>query len=122
METNEKFLAFREAIKKAIKEGNLQSKMDVLKLQAVELGINQEVLHAMIEEEKADAAKQNKMSDIIAKNKSMIIGICIAAVVIEWIIGLRGNVSFLSIIGLLVVNVITLLAIVFGFAYYLSKK
>lgn len=41
---------------------------------------------------------------------------------IEWFLGLRGGVSFLSVIGLLVVNIITLVAIVLGFAYYFTTR
>ena len=121
-ETNVKFFALREAIKTAIKQNTLENEMDVIKLQAVEMGMDLQLLDAMIEEEKQNVLKEKKLSTIVAEKKTLIICVCIAAVAIEWFLGLRGGGSFLSVIGLLVVNIITLVAIVLGFAYYFTTR
>lgn len=86
------------------------------------MGMDLQLLDAMIEEEKQNVLKEKKLSTIVAEKKTLIICVCIAAVAIEWFLGLRGGVSFLSVIGLLVVNIITLVAIVLGFAYYFTTR
>lgn len=182
METNAKLFALRETIAMAIKDGNLESKMDVLKLQAVELGVDEKALNDLIEGQKKQVQKQNKVLQIVKEKKGLLWTICLVVVIIEWAIGLsiaipsnkvnednntvvqeivEGNLamdtiaydsinidnseitnvktiesqetenvvdassqsfSFSSIIWILLVNLLTILVIIFGLAYVLNKK
>ena len=123
VQTNAKLFALRETIKQAMKDGELEKKMDVLKLQAVELGLDEKDLNNLIEEQKKQSINQKKVLQIVQEKKILLISLCLIAVVLEWVIGLWiAKFSFGTIIWLLIVNVLTMLMIVFGLAYIFNKK
>ena len=116
------FDAFRESISNAIEAGSLEQRMDTFKLRAVELGLGQHQLESMIEEVKLKIAKAEKDRKRLSRNKNLLYAICAVAVIIEWVFGLRGDVSFWTVIDLIVANLITLVVIVFVISYLLNIK
>ena len=122
METNAKLLALRETIAKAIKDGNLEKKMDVLKLQAVELELDEPALHKLIEEQKLQVLKQGKTLQIVREKKTLISIICLVIIAVEWLIGLLCSVSFTTITILLIINLLTIIAVLFSVAFWANKK
>lgn len=122
IQNNAKLYALREAITEAIKEGNLEKKMDVFKLQAVEVGLEEQGLNTLVEELKNQTNKQNNVRQIVSKKKRLLSIICFVCVIAEWVIGLLINFSWTTIIWLLVANVLTVLLIVFCVAYLINRK
>lgn len=179
VQTNAKLYALRETIANAIKDGNLEKKMDVIKLQAAELGLEEKTINQLISEQREIVNKQNSIIQIIRKKKTLLWIVCLAVVIIEWIIGLsitlpsksnegisnngiaitvvdeknaldkslssesaiteftenkddvnlknvsdssNSYFSFMTIIWLLIINVVSLLIIVFCLAYFLNRK
>lgn len=122
IQNNAKLYALREAITEAIKEGNLEKKMDVFKLQAVEVGLEEQGLNTLVEELKNQTNKQNNVGQIVSKKKRLLSIICFVCVIAEWVIGLLINFSWTTIIWLLVANVLTVLLIVFCVAYLINRK
>lgn len=139
METNAKIFALRETITNAIKDDCLEKRLDVLKLQAEEIGIGESALKKMIDEQRSQVNKQNKVLQIVQGKKSLFSTLCLIAVAIEWGIGLwialspktvevvnenvvKSSFHFSTIIWLLLANVLTILIIVFVVAYILNKR
>ena len=122
IQNNAKLYALREAITKAIKEGNLEKKMDVFKLQAVEVGLEEQELNTLVEELKNQTNKQNNVGQIVSKKRKLLSIICFVCVLAEWVIGLLINFSWATVIWLLVANVLTVLLIVFCVAYLINRK
>ena len=121
--TNLKLFAIREAISKAIKENALEARMDVIKLQAAEIGLDEKSLEDLILEQKWSSEKQNKIQQVVSKNKIKYGVIGFAAVALEWIIGVSlGPLSLSKVLWLLALNLITTLLIVLVLSYRLNKK
>ena len=121
--TNLKLFAIREAISKAIKENALEARMDVIKLQAAEIGLDEKSLEDLILEQKRSSEKQNKIQQVVSKNKIKYGVIGFAAVALEWIIGVSlGPLSLSKVLWLLALNLITTLLIVLVLSYRLNKK
>ena len=121
--TNLKLFAIREAISKAIKENALEARMDVIKLQAAEIGLDEKSLEDLILAQKWSSEKQNKIQQVVSKNKIKYGVIGFAAVALEWIIGVSlGPLSLSKVLWLLALNLITTLLIVLVLSYRLNKK
>lgn len=138
-QTNAKLFALRETIANAIKDGSLKKKMDVLQLQAAELGLEEQALNNLIAEQKKMLNKQNTIIQIVQGKRILLSALCLIAVAIEWGIGLwialppqaeeavnesvaESSFSFSTVIWLLLANLLTILLIVFVIAYILNKK
>ncbi len=122
VKNNAKYLTLCEAVLRAIKDGKLAERLDVLKLQAAELGIEGQDFDTLIEEQKQAAEKGAKDVKAIGKHKTLIYTICLAAIVAEWVIGVRGGISLGTVIWLLLANLITSLVVIFGVSFILNKK
>ena len=122
IETNAKYLALCESISKAIISGDLEKKLDVLKLQAGELGIEGSDFDALVEQQKKSVDKLQKDQKTISKHKGLLIIICLVAIAIEWVIGVRGGISLWTVIWLLFINLLTTMVIIFGVSYFINKK
>lgn len=129
----------QEFIKKALKEGNLEQMMSVIKMEAVKQNITDDDLEKMVksaqeafeldskkeENKKKEEELQRKAAEAASKNKYIIGAICTALVVLEWILIFNAhpaegesNHLFLT----LIVNIITLLAVVICAAVVFRKK
>lgn len=129
----------QEMIKKALEEGNLEQMMSVIKMEAAKQNVQDDVLEKMVKSardaydlklKKEQASKneqelQRKAAEAAAKNKYIIGAICTALVVLEWILIFNAhpaegesNHLFLTVI----VNIITLLAVVICAAVVFRKK
>lgn len=129
----------QEMIKKALEEGNLEQMMSVIKMEAAKQNVQDDVLEKMVKSardaydlklKKEQASKneqelQRKAAEAAAKNKYIIGAICTALVVLEWILIFNAhpaegesNHLFLT----LIVNIITLLAVVICAAVVFRKK
>lgn len=140
----------QKSIREAVENGQLDKMMSVFKMEAVKQEIGEDVLLEMIEKEKksfnlrkeaeeAKAEAQRKAAELRAKelelqkkaveaakrNKYILWGICAVAIILEWIFifnahPVEGEKShfFLTII----VNFITLLAVVIGAAAFFRKN
>ncbi len=123
MESNAKVYSLQQHIQGYIKEGTLSEKMDVLRLQAAELGLDDQHLRELITEAQAIVQKEQQVATIGQRNKTLISVTCIAVVVIEWILGLMmGGFSLGKIIGLLVINILSILIVVFAISALINKK
>lgn len=129
----------QEMIKKALEEGNLEQMMSVIKMEAVKQNVTDDVFEKMVKSakdafdlklKKEQASKneqelQRKAAEAAAKNKYIIGAICTALVVLEWILifnahPAEGEKSHL--ILTLIVNIITLLAVVICAAAFFRKN
>lgn len=129
----------QEMIKKALEEGNLEQMMSVIKMEAAKQNVQDDVLEKMVksareafelerkkEENRIKEEKlQHKAAEAASKNKYIIGAICTALVVLEWILIFNAhpaegesNHFFLT----LIVNIITLLAVVICAAMVFRKK
>ena len=123
MENKAKLVALRESIKNAIENGNLVEKMDVLKLQAADLGLNENNLNELIDEVNRQNDTNIKVASVANNNKTLLTCIIVGIVVVEWILGLViSNVSLATIIWILVVNVITIVLVLVLISIIVNKK
>lgn len=122
IKNNAKYLTLCEAVSSALKEGKLADRLDVLKLQAAELGIEGQDFDALVEQQKQTVEKEAKDVKAIGKHKTLIFTVCLAAIVLEWIFGIRGGVSLWTVVWLLLANVLTVVVIAFAVSFMLNKK
>ena len=122
IKVNAKINNLCEAVEKSIQEGRLEREMDILRLQAAELGLSDEDLNKIIDEKKDQVKKNIKEMQIVNSNKKYILAICAGLILVEWIIGLWAGLSFFSVIIILLINLLTIAVIVFGVAYLLNRK
>lgn len=129
----------QELIKKALKEGNLEQMMSVIKMEAVKQNVTDDAFEKMVksarealelerkkeENRRKEEELQHKAAEAASKNKYIIGAICTALVVLEWILlfnahPAEGESNHLIIT--IIVNIITLLAVVICAAVVFRKK
>lgn len=96
--------------------------MDIINLQAAELGLDVQDVNNLIDEQRQVVGKQKKVAAIVGPHKTLLTIVCVIAVLVEWLIGARGGISFSTVIWLLLINILTILVIVFGVAFFVNKK
>lgn len=88
IKSNAELLLLRQTIFNAIKENNLSSKMDMIKLQAATINLSDEELNALIEEIKPQVTMQEKVQKTANSKRNLIAWLSVAVIVLEWVIGL----------------------------------
>ncbi len=123
MENNAKLFALRETIKQAIKDGNLVEKMDVIKLQSIELGLEDLELNELIKEIKKEQEKHEEVSGIAQANKKLLVGVSAALVIVEWVLGLIiAKLSLAVVLWLLLANIVTIFIVVIATSIIINKN
>lgn len=128
-----------ETIKEALENNQLEQKLSVIKMEAVKQNITEDELNNMVkqakqaveaqrqrtEAQKRERKIQEKAVASAVKSKYILWGICAALVILEWILIFNAHPAegekshfFLTII----VNFITLLAVVIGAAAFFRKN
>jgi len=115
----------QKKIQEAIKLNQLEQQLSVLKMEAVRLGISEKDFNHMIEEEKK-SFNTDQLAIKEAKNKKYILWcVCIALIILEWILIFNAHPSEGEknhLILTLIINFVTLLAVIIGAAAFFRKK
>ena len=122
IKNNAKLFALQEAVSEAIKDGSLEKKTDVLRLQAGELGIDESGFNELVKQQRDEISRTDRQMKKLSPKKPILYIVCAVLIVVEWIIGLRGDVTFWTIFWLLLINIVTLLVVVFVTSYLLNRK
>lgn len=122
IKNNAKLFALQEAVSEAIKDGSLEKKTDVLRLQAGELGIDESGFNELVKQQRDEISRTDRQMKRLSPKKPILYIVCAVLIVVEWIIGLRGDVTFWTIFWLLLINIVTLLVVVFVTSYLLNRK
>jgi len=128
-----------ETIKEALENNQLEQKLSVIKMEAVKQNITEDELNNMVKQAKQDVEAQRQRTEAqererkiqekavasAIKSKYILWGICAALVILEWILifnahPAEGEKSHL--ILTLIVNIITLLAVVIGAAAFFRNR
>lgn len=128
-----------ETIKEALENNQLEQKLSVIKMEAVKQNITEDELNNMVEQAKQAVEAQRQRTEAqererkiqekavtsAVKSKYILWGICAALVILEWILifnahPAEGEKSHL--ILTLIINIITLLAVVIGAAAFFRKN
>ncbi len=128
-----------ETIKEALENNQLEQKLSVIKMEAVKQNITEDELNNMVKQAKQaveaqrqrteDQERERKIQEkavaSAVKSKYILWGICAALVILEWILifnahPAEGEKSHL--ILTLIVNIITLLAVVIGAAAFFRNR
>ena len=128
-----------ETIKEALENNQLEQKLSVIKMEAVKQNITEDELNNMVEQAKQAVEAQRQRTEAqererkiqekavtsAVKSKYILWGICAALVILEWILifnahPAEGEKSHL--ILTLIVNIITLLAVVIGAAAFFRNR
>lgn len=128
-----------ETIKEALENNQLEQKLSVIKMEAVKQNITEDKLNNMVEQAKQAVEAQRQRTEAqererkikekavtsAVKSKYILWGICAALVILEWILifnahPAEGEKSHL--ILTLIINIITLLAVVIGAAAFFRKN
>ena len=120
--SGEKFEALKRTVTEGVKNGILESKMDVIKMQMTELELDASDLQALINK----CANENKINNAIRNRSHAITATIIILIVLEWTIRLIFNnsegFSFIGVLGLILLNIVTAVVIVFVFSYYINTS
>lgn len=128
-----------ETIKEALENNQLEQKLSVIKMEAVKQNITEDELNNMVKQAKQPVEAQRQRTEAqererkiqekavasAVKSKYILWGICAALVILEWILifnahPAEGEKSHL--ILTLIVNIITLLAVVIGAAAFFRNR
>jgi len=120
---NAKLIALEEAIKEAIKNGNLDSKMDLFNLQAADIGLSADDLQELISKCRRNAQDSEKVVALLAPHKRLITlamgGLLILEWVIAFIVGIKG---IGTILWVLFINLLSAFVLVFLIACIVRRK
>ena len=122
IKNNAKLFALQEAVSEAIKDGSLEKKTDVLRLQAGELGIDESGFNELVKQQRDEISRTDRQMKKLSPKKPILYIVCAVLIAVEWTIGLRGDVTFWTIFWLLLINIVTLLVVVFVTSYLLNRK
>ena len=123
MENNAKLVVLHETITTAIKNGNLSDKMDLIKLQAAELGLSDTDLKKLINNGQNNADKQRKIKSIAMKHKALLSAASIGVVLFEWILGfIISTMSFGTVLLILLVNIISVIFVIIIASIVINRK
>lgn len=114
----------QEKIRKAIEENNLDAQMSVIRMEATRLNISPEELTQAIEKQVKEAEIQKKAFAAAKRNKYILWAICAVLIILEWVLifnahPAEGEKSHF--ILTLIVNLITLVAVIIGAAVFFRK-
>lgn len=122
---NAKIIALKEEVKNAIINNELDSKISVLRMKALDYGMSVEDFDALVEHQKESVKELKNSTNIVNKHKHLIWIGALLLIIIEWILIFDAHPEAGKshhIILTLVVNFITLIVFSIGLAAYIRKK
>jgi len=121
---NAKLLALKNEIASAIEAGKLDAKMDILRLMAADIDLNEKDLEDVINDVKSANQEKENLTKLVASKKKWIRYSSIALVAVEWILAfaIAGKLSFWEVMLLILINIISVLIDVFVISIIIKRK
>lgn len=114
-----------EKIEEALKKNQFESQQSAIKAEAEKLGFTETDFKQMLEEAKANNINVAKAAGMAAKHKYLIWAIAAILIILEWVFIFNAHPAegqSHHILLTLVVNFVTLIAVIIGIAAVISKK